>query len=91
MWQFPKVGGPQRRTPNAIILIRKGTPEKVPLILGKLYVVPSSREVVQPSLISGSARRLHHHAAKSRPLLLMTGATVAIPEILLSDCMSKVL
>ena len=37
IWQFPKIGGPQYRPQNTIILII-GTPKKVPLILGNPYI-----------------------------------------------------
>ena len=37
IWYFPKIGGPQYRPPNTIMLIM-GTPKKVHLIWGNPYI-----------------------------------------------------
>ena len=37
--EFPKIGGPQYRPQNTIVL-NMGTPKKVPLILGNPHIKP---------------------------------------------------
>ena len=38
IWSFPKIGEPQDRPQNAIVLIM-GTPKKVPIILGNPHFI----------------------------------------------------